>query len=193
MAGAGAAAALAVQMLCASETDDVHGASMLRAGRQAGGGAPSSPSQAALPGPALPASPMDNNKENQEQAEDAPTDIPSVASPRISSVGASEDPAGSSRQPEQFHDPQAYELTSGHDHLHWGGVGRRVGQQPHDTRSIASSAATRDDKSIYEEPGALDATEGGRWCTSFWSSAQISLTAALLRLSRVCRGRGTHR
>lgn len=110
---------------------------------------------------------MDSNKENQEQ-EEAPSELPSVASPRISSVGASEDPAGSSRPADQFqHPPQPYELTSGHDHLHWGGVGRRVGQQPHDTRSIASSAATRDDKSIYEEPGALDATEGapGRFST----------------------------
>jgi hypothetical protein len=35
-----------------------------------------------------------------------------------------------------------------------------VGQQPHDNRSIASSVATRDDKSIFEEPGLLDATEG---------------------------------
>lgn len=96
---------------------------------------------------------MDNDKENYEQEEEQ--EELSLASPRISSVGASEDMGGSSRTVE-FNQPTQWQPSFGHDHLHWGGVNRRVGQQAH---SVASSAATRDDKSIYEEPG-LDVTEG---------------------------------
>ncbi|KAI3428329.1 hypothetical protein D9Q98_006709 [Chlorella vulgaris] len=97
---------------------------------------------------------MDNDKENYEQEEEQ--EELSLASPRISSVGASEDMGGSSRTVE-FNQPTQWQPSFGHDHLHWGGVNRRVGQQAH---SVASSAATRDDKSIYEEPG-LDVTEEG--------------------------------
>lgn len=96
---------------------------------------------------------MESNKENQEH-EAASV---SVASPRISSVGApSEERGGGDHAYHSGH--QGYVQTTGLDHLHWGGVGHRLA---HDARSVASSAAAdRDDKSIYEDMGALDATEG---------------------------------
>lgn len=93
-----------------------------------------------------------NNKENQD-AEEPGAEAPSAASPKVSGSAASEDPA---RARQSYSEAEAYEQAPGHDHLHWGGV-----RPPHDARSVASSAAAeRDDKSIYEEPGALDATEG---------------------------------
>ena len=99
---------------------------------------------------------MESNKENQDH--ELAAGSVSVASPRISSVGAPSEDAGRPSQPYSS-GHQLYELTTGLDHLHWGGVGHRVA---HDARSVASSAAAeRDDKSIYDlEPGALDATEG---------------------------------
>lgn len=101
---------------------------------------------------------MSANKENQESEQ---AELQSVASPRISSTGAggSEDAAGTARAPgpaARQRVPQGYDH---HDWVHWGGVGQRV---PHDARSVASSAAAdRDDKSIFEEPGALDAHSEG--------------------------------
>ncbi|KAL4427888.1 hypothetical protein ABPG75_001977 [Micractinium tetrahymenae] len=101
---------------------------------------------------------MSANKENQESEQ---AELQSVASPRISSTGAggSEDAAGSARPPgpaSRQRVPQGYDH---HDWVHWGGVGQRL---PHDARSVASSAAAdRDDKSIFEEPGALDAHSEG--------------------------------
>ena len=80
----------------------------------------------------------------------------SVASPRISSVGApSEEGGRAGERPHMAY--QAYTDSLGHDHIHWGGLGQRAG----DARSVAcSAAADRDDKSLYEDPGVLDATEG---------------------------------
>ena len=84
-----------------------------------------------------------NNKENQDV--EPASELQSVASPKISSTGASEDPAREARAEQSFPEGQAYEMAPGNDHLHWGGVGHR-----HDARSVASSCpAERDDKSIY--------------------------------------------
>ena len=100
---------------------------------------------------------MSSSKENNPQGAE---ELPSQASPRVSTAGAggSED-AGGSQRASQDRPGLAQEGYSGfsHDHLHWGGVGRR----PHDARSVASSAAAdRDDKSVYDQ--GLDAHDGER-------------------------------
>ena len=81
----------------------------------------------------------------------------SLASPRLSASAASAEEAPPRPAPGPAYVPTG--TFAAHDDLHWGGVGQR--SLAHDARSVASSAAAdRDDKSIYEEPGALDATEG---------------------------------
>lgn len=115
-----------------------------------------------------------DGKENLQQ-EEAPSI--SVASPRISSVGAPSEDAGRDHSHYGQHAAQGYMESLGHDHLHWGGVGQRLA---HDARSVASSAAAdRDDKSIYEEPGALDATEG-EWLGRGNSGASVWIARPVL-------------
>ena len=100
--------------------------------------------------------------ENKENQEGAAASI-SVASPRVSSVGAASEGGD---HPQQHPQPQGYTPTPYRDHLHWGGVQRMLHARS-DARSVASSAAAdRDDKSIYaEDVGALDAHTGARGAT----------------------------
>lgn len=135
---------------------------------------------------------MESNKENQE----GPAASVSVASPRVSSVGA---PSEGGDHPAQQSQPQGYQPTPYSDHLHWGGVQRMLHARS-DARSVASSAAAdRDDKSIYaEDVGALDAHTGEQgprlsgaalacWpsprCASPWPQRAMSTTRMTTRMS----------
>lgn len=137
---------------------------------------------------------MESNKENQEQAEAASV---SVASPRISSVGAPSEDAGRGGEGAYAHGgggQSSYVMTAGLDHLHWGGVAAAAAARAHDARSVASSAAAdRDDKSVYDmsvmEPGALDAPEGGCRGLGALRGPQQGLREGALRVERTVRRR----
>ena len=124
--------------------------------------------------------------ENKENQEGAAASI-SVASPRVSSVGAASEGGD---HPQQQSQAQGYTPTPYSDHLHWGGVQRMLHARS-DARSVASSAAAdRDDKSIYaEDVGALDAHTGARGASHTCCTLLQGLSRpALLRSQRGMRG-----
>ena len=96
------------------------------------------------------------NKENNQEG--GPASV-SVASPRVSSVGAPSE--GADHPPQQpSPSPQAYQATVFSDHLHWGGVQRTLHARGGDARSVSSAAADRDAQSVYDDVGGLDAHTG---------------------------------